>query len=902
MSALTPVDLRCEYLEEPHGLETAHPRFSWALAGDGTALRQTAYAICAGRDESAVAQGRGDLWQSGWIESDDQLWQPWRGEALTSDMQVFWSVRLRDDRGQVSGWAPPRRILTGLMQPGDWSAQWIARYFVLPAGREAPADNSYDNPWQARPADYLRREVVLGADVLRATANVSALGLYELHINGRRIGDEVMQPGWTDYHQRALYECHDVTGALRRGANAIGAVLGEGWYSGRVGHNQRRAGNHYGGRPAFLCQIHVELADGSSVRIVTDEQWRTAQGPIRYSDFLMGEHYDATLERDGWSEPGHETTLWQPVEVFDPDPAPPRLTASKSPPVRETRRFAGKCLGRSGSEWIFDFGQNIAGYVELRIEGAQRGDRFTLRHAEVLDPDGALYTANLRHAVATDHYTARGDGAETFKPHFTFHGFRFAGLTLPDGIAPGAVRLEAIAIQSDLPDTGRIETGNALVNQLASNIEWSQRGNFLSVPTDCPQRDERYGWSADAQVFWRTAGFVMDTSGFYAKWLDDILDAQLDDGAFTDVAPSKPLNPYRLTGQPGAPGWGDGPVIMCWQHWLRYGDRALLEQAWPALRRWSAYIAEGNPDHLRVNRVHNNYGDWLSVGPASDRTMVATAYWAYVEDLMAKIAEVLGQETHAAQHRRTAEQVRAAFNAAFVDDAGRITGDTQTAYLLALDFDLLPEEQRLHARDNLLRTLEAADGHLQTGFLGVKHLCRVLADNGAVDYAFRLLLNDTYPSWGFSIRQGATTIWERWDGWTPEGGFQSANMNSFNHYAYGSVGEWLYARLAGIDWDETGPGFRKLCLRPLFDHRIGRVAASYRAATGEVRSDWEMTGQRVRWSVELPPNVTGMVELAETARAVGLDGAALAPAARCFAIGPGRHDIEIEIALAEETG
>ncbi len=810
-------------------------------------------------------------------------------------MRFWWSVRVKDTQGAVSDWAAPAPVMTGLLSPSDWQAHWIARYFVLPAGREAPADDVYDNPWQARPADYLRKEVTLPAPVKCATAYVSALGLYELYFNGQRIGDEVMAPSWTDYHQRALYQCHDVTDLLQPGSNSIGAILGEGWYSGRVGHNQRRAGNHYGGRPGFLCQIHLDYADGRSERIVTDESWRTAQGPVRYSDFLMGEHYDALLEQDGWAEPGFDDSAWQPVEVYDPDPAAPVLTASKSPPCRETVRFPGTRLHQAGDEWIFDFGQNIAGYVEIQITGAKAGDRFTLRHAETLDDAGGLYTANLRHAVCTDHYTAKGAAREGFKPRFTFHGFRHVGLTLPKGMSPNSVTLTAVAIQSDLAITGEIETGNPLVNQLLSNIEWSQRGNFLSVPTDCPQRDERYGWSADAQVFWRTAGFVMDTSGFYAKWLDDILDAQLADGAFTDVAPSKPLNPYRLTGQPGAPGWGDGPVIMCWQHWLRYGDRDLLEQAWPALSRWATYIAEANPDFLRVNRVHNNYGDWLNVGPPSDRTLVATAYWAHVADLMARIADVLGHGAEAVQHRDTARQVRAAFNAAYVAQDGRMTGDTQTAYLLALDFDLLPDSQRSVARDHLLRTLDAADGHLQTGFLGVKHLCRVLADNGAADYAYRLLLNESYPSWGFSIRHGATTIWERWDGWTPERGFQSANMNSFNHYAYGSVGEWLFARMAGIDWDETAPGFRKARLRPLFDRRIGHVTARYTAPTGTYRSAWAIEGDSVRWTVEIPPNCSGTLELEQPAETVQVNQSTPEPLGRgCrFELGAGEHEIVI---------
>lgn len=863
MTHLTPYNLRCEHLAAPKGLNTAAPRFGWSLSSDVNEQVQTAYEICVGESDAEVAAGRGSHWQTGKISSAEQSFVTYAGNPLTSDEALFWSVSVWDADGQVSEWTKPQAILTGLLQQDDWSAEWIARYFVLPSGREAPADNDYDNQWQARPADYLRREFQ-SAEIVRATAYVSALGLYEFYVNGTRVGDEVMAPGWTDYHQRAIYQSYNVTELMRQGDNAIGAILGEGWYSGRVGHNQRRAGNHYGGRPALLVQLHLHHADGSVSRVVSDENWTTTQGPICYSDFLMGEHFDARLELGDWSAPGYDDSRWQPVEPFVPDPKAPNLTAAKVQPARETIRFGGSRLNRSANGgWIYDFGQNFAGYVQLNIVkgAAKSGDRFSLRHAEILDADGELYTKNLRHAVAIDHYTANGEGAESFKPRFTFHGFRFVELILPEGVSPDQVSLTGIAIQNDLPVTGRIETGNAMVNQLTKNIMWSQRGNFLSVPTDCPQRDERLGWSADAQVFWCTAGFNMDIAGFWAKWFDDIADAQLPDGAFTDIAPSKPLNPYRLTGQPGAPGWGDGPVIMSWQHYLRYGDRQMLENAYPALKRWMVHIAAANPDFLRRNSVYNNYADWLSVGPVSNREMVGTAYWAYIATLMAKIAATVGVAPDATEYAELAERVKATFQSEFVSPDGRIIGDTQTAYLLALDFDLLSAETRPLAIAHLIEKFDAADGHLQTGFLGVKHVCRVLADVGRPDYAYRVLLNDTYPSWGFSIRHGATTIWERWDGWTPESGFQSANMNSFNHYAYGSVGEWLYARVAGIDWDETTPGFRAIRLRPLFDKRIGWVDASYEAPTGRIESAWKIEDNRVRWSVIIPPNCTGKIDL-----------------------------------------
>lgn len=863
MPQMWPVDLRCEHLATAYGLNSPIPRFGWALEGGGHDQRQTAYRLRVSNVETGAT-----LWDSGKVLSDQTQLIPYGGEPLQSDIVLDWTVEVWDE-GDQPATSRPARIFTGL-QPTDWQAEWIARYFVLPAGREVPADNAYDNRWQARPADYLRRAFSAPEAPVHATLYVTALGLYETYLNGQRIGDHVMAPGWTDYHRRVEYQVHDVTRLVQAGDNVLGAILGEGWYSGRVGHNQRRAGNHYGGRPALFCQLHLHFADGSNMIVASDGQWQTRQGPICYSDFLMGEMYDARLERSDWATAPGVQSGWQPVEVFTPDPQAPTLDAARVQPTREVARLPAKFLHlAAGGAAIFDLGQNIAGYCELSVEAGE-GARFTLRHGEMLDSAGELYVANLRHAVATDIFIAAGKRPETFKPRFTFHGFRYVEVTLPDGISPDAITLTGIAIQTDIPVAGEIETGHDMVNQLLSNIFWSQRDNFLSVPTDCPQRDERYGWSADAQVFWKTAGYFMDVSAFLTKWMLDLEDGQSPDGAFPDVAPTKPLNPYRLTPQPGAPAWGDAPIIMAWDHWLRYGDRDLLVRFYPAFEAWMDHIGRPNPDFIRRNAVYNNYGDWLSVGPASDRTLVATAYWYRVADLMAHIAKTLGRAPDAARYNQLSRSIAKAFCAEYLGEDGRLKGDTQTAYLLAVDFGLLPVSIRATAAKRLVELIEAAGGHLQTGFLGVRHICPVLSDNGAADLAIDLLLRKTYPSWGFSIAQGATTIWERWDGWTPEKGFQSVNMNSFNHYAYGAVGEWIWSRIAGIDWSEAGPGYREIALRPLFDARLGHCRASYKAHGGVVSSHWTMQqDDLVDWQIMIPPNCTGRVELPAGWRAMG---------------------------------
>ncbi|MBJ7537429.1 alpha-L-rhamnosidase [Marinomonas transparens] len=845
--------LRCEHLRLPRGLNQLLPELSWSLKGQG---EMSAWRIIAGESKQEIEQGVGRLWDSGMV--DGALCSiPWNGKVLVRDSLIWWAVQVWDDKGKTSGHSEPAQFFTGL-GTSDWQAQWIARYFVLPAGREIPQDNHYDNRFQARPADYLRRNFDLDETPVRAFIYVTALGLYELYINGSRVSDEVMAPGWTDYHLRVEYQSYDVNPLLNTSQNTIGVVLGEGWYSGRIGHNQRRAGNHYGGRPGFMCQLHLEFSDGRIELLISDDQWQTKQGPICYSDFLVGEMYDARLEMFGWSEPQFEPHNWQPVEVYQPEPKAPLLEASRVDPAREVACLEHHSVKVTASgECVYDFGQNLAGYVELQV-AAPAGTRILLRHAERLNEQGELYTENLRYAVSEDIYICKGEGLETFKPHFTFHGFQYLGVSVSAPVTD--LKLTAIAIQTDLPITGKIKTGNAMVNQLLSNIFWSQRGNFLSVPTDCPQRDERYGWSADAQVFWRTAGYFMDVSAFLRKWMEDLIDGQSEEGVFPDVAPTKPLNPYRLTAQPGAPAWGDAPIILAWHNYLRYEDKALLSRCWLPFVKWMGVVESANPDGIRVNEVHNNYGDWLAVGEETDRALINTAYWIHLADIMADIARVLKKD--ALPWLLLAKRIRIAFLKRFLLEDGSLSGNTQTAYLLALDFKLLPNKMTVMLADKLSRLLRESEGHLQTGFLGVRHLAPVISEYISPEKAVDLLLKDTYPSWGFSIKQGATTIWERWDGWTPEKGFQSKAMNSFNHYAYGAIGEWIWSRLAGIDWDEAAPGYRKIQMRPIFDPRIGLVDAEYEATTGLIKSHWQMgEPDEVVWDVTLPSGVSASVVL-----------------------------------------
>lgn len=875
MELLVPHDLTCEHLAAPRGLNTRHPRFSWAVAGAGRNRAQTAYQIVAGTDRNMVAGGHGELWDTGKVPSAEALLVPYAGNPLISNLAFHWTVRIWDESGRMSVFAPPAKVETGLMTPDDWSASWIGRPEFGREGRQVPTSGPYDNPFQARPVDYLRTTFPVRKPVRRAIAYATALGVYELHLNGRVVGDQALAPGWTDYHKRVEYQIYDIGESLVAGDNTIGALLGEGWYCGRVGNTLKRQGAHYGPRPAFLCQILIDYADGERDAIVSDAGWRAAKGPIVYSDLLIGEKYDGRLEIPGWDLSGYDDADWSAAEIITPWPRSPSPDAERAQAVRRTELLPATFLHETvGGGRIYDLGQNISGRVRVKLT-APEGATFMLRHGEALADNGDLYTDNLRSALATDIYIA-GGGSAVYEPSFTFHGFRYIKVSGPR-LADSLLELTGVQINSDTPPAGGFSCGSDMVNRLVSNIAWSQRGNFLSVPTDCPQRDERLGWLADAQVFWPTAAFNMDVAAFFTKWMVDIEDARQDDGAFTDVAPSKPHWAHNHAPPKGAPGWGDGAVILVWVHYCHYGDRRLLEESWPSLVGWMDYIERHNPGFVRAAALNRNYGDWLNVGAATPKEMIATAYWAHLADLMSQMAAILGECGANTRFATLFSALKDSFRKRFVDADGRVAGDTQTAYLLALDFDLLDRTQSIAARRHLLRTVHEAGDHLATGFLGVRHLCPVLSDIGEAGLAYKLLLNETFPSWGFAVRNGATTIWERWDGWTPEKGFQTPNMNSFNHYAYGAVGEWLFASVAGIAPDPAAPGFRKVVCRPLPHWALGWAKAEHHAHVGRIAAGWTISGDTVAYDLDLPANTTAQVFVRATRRdAIRLDGRPIA--------------------------
>ena len=847
MTQLHPYDLRCEHRAAPLGIDEPRPRLAWRLRSDARGDRQTAYRV-------RVRPSDGPEWDTGWLDGDAQVVE-YDGPPLRPSTRYAWSVELRDRHG--AGSEPARSSFeTAFLDPSAWVAHWIGSDRRHDPPIEPPTDGDRTHrTLHLQPCPHLRRSFELTAPVASARAYVSARGVYRLHVNGTRIGDAELAPGWTEYRSRIQYDTYDVTEQLRLGENVVGAVLGDGWWCGYIGMLGRHHGEHYGTAPEVLVQLVIGHEDGSQTVVASDDSWRERGGPIRYSDLLMGEYHDARLDLGAWDAPGYDDGDWRPVRDAGFDAS--RLVAAADEPVRVTEQLVPRSvLGRPDGAVIVDLGQNMVGRVRLTVRGAEPGARIQLRHAEVLDEAGDLYTANLRTAEQTDVYRARGDAVEVWEPAFTFHGFRYVELRGYPGL-PAAEDVVGRVLESDLPRAGSFTCSDEGVNRLDSNIRWSQRGNFVSIPTDCPQRDERLGWLADAQVFLPTAAMNADVAAFLARWLQDVVVSQREDGAFVDVVPNLVFD------REAAPGWGDGGVIVPWLLYRIYGDVRVLERSFAAMCRWLDWVERWNPDLRWRNAVGNHYGDWLQVDATTPREVLATAYFAQSARLTARAAAVLGRPAEEARYTALAARVRAAFVESYVGPDGRVEGETQTAYLLALAFELLPPELVRAAVAHLGADVEAR-GRLTTGFLGVSLLCPVLSEHGRADLAYALLHNDEYPSWGYSIRYGATTIWERWDGWTADRGFQSPAMNSFNHYSLGSVGEWLYTRVAGIDQEPDSVGFRRLLLRPTPGGRLSSAAAVYDAVGGRVESRWERVNGEFHLRVVVPPGSTAVVHVPTT--------------------------------------
>jgi alpha-L-rhamnosidase len=845
-TSLGVTGLRVEYLANPLGIDAAKPRLSWRITSTERNTMQAAYQIQVTRDGKVI-------WDSGRTTSDASVFVPYGGPAMESRARYVWRVRVWDAKGRASPWGEGWWE-TGLLAPSDWSASWIGT-------APSPSDSI------SSPAPMLRRGFRVGGTIQQARIYATSLGVYELQLNGRRVGDQLFTPGWTSYNKRLQYQTYDVTSLLRAGENVVGAILGDGWYRGNLGFDGQR--NVYGTRLALRLQLEIRYRDGHVERVVSDTQWKTATGPILLSDIYGGETYDARRERPGWAGAGYDDRDWTAVVALDPPSS--QLLAPQSPPVRRVRELRPIGIRRTGDETIFDLGQNFTGWARLKVRG-QAGTTVTLRFAEVLNRDGTLYTDNLRRASQTDRYTLKGGAEEIYEPHFTFHGFRYVGVRGLPG-APDTATITGIALSSDLAQTGSFETSDSLLNRLQQNIVWGQRSNFLDVPTDCPQRDERLGWTGDAQVFASTAAFNMDVSGFFAKWLGDAAADQHPGGSVTWVIPN--VLGGDSTNGAGTAGWSDAAVVVPWTMYVAYGDRGLLERQYPSMRAWVEYERrQAGPDFIW--QPGWQFGDWLALhsddpsypGATTLTDFIATAHLAHSADLVARAARALGKTDDAALFEKLFQDVRTAFNREFVSASGRVGENTQTAYALAIGFNLLPDSLVPAASERLAAAIRYRGMHLTTGFLGTPQLLPVLSATRHFDVAYALLMQKSYPSWLYPITRGATTMWERWDGIKPDSTFQDAGMNSFNHYAFGAVGSWMYRTIGGIELDPAAPGGKRVRIAPRPGAGLTYARTSLETPYGTVVSSWKLDGQRFVLDVTVPPNTTAEIKLPDSSDVV----------------------------------
>jgi len=703
----------------------------------------------------------------------------------------------------------------------------------------------------------------LTKNIANARIYVTSHGYYELHLNGKKVGDQVLTPGWTSYGKRLQYQVYDVTNMLNKGNNAIGAVLGDGWYKGTLAWGNNWA--VYGKSPGLLLQLKITFTDGSETLIASDESWKASNdGAIRMNSIYDGETYDATKKLTGWNQSGYNDKNWVNVRtrIYNNN----NLIASEGAPVRKIQEIKPVKIFRTpNGKLIVDMGQNMVGWLKLKVTG-NKGDVVTLRHAEVMDKFGEFYTTNLRAAKCELNYTLAGSGEEIYEPRFTFMGFRFVEVTgFPGELTTD--NLTGIVIHSDMAVTGSYECSNPLINQLQHNIQWGQKGNFVDVPTDCPQRDERLGWTGDAQAFCRTAAYNMDVSSFFTKWLKDVAADQKPGGEVPDVIPDILNKQDELTIKPSA-GWGDVAVIAPWTMYQVYGDKKLLESQYPSMLAWVEYIKKTAGDDYIWNNG-SKYGDWLFYHPPvnnhtepdghTDHDFIATAFYAYSTELFVKAAQLFGNSEDAGVYNAIHNKIKNVFVDEYVTKAGRVGTNSQTSYVLALMFDLLPGNLRAKAAGFLVDDIKSRGNRLSTGFLGTPYLCHVLSDNGYTDVAYDLLLQESYPSWLYPVKMGATTIWERWDGQKPDSTFQDPGMNSFNHYAYGAIGDWMYRVSAGLEIKK--PGYKQIMIQPHPTKKLSYSKASFESSYGTIASGWERKDTKLIVTVKIPANTTATIKL-----------------------------------------
>ena len=901
VEGITPRGLRCEWLEEPQGIGTREPRLSWIVTAPDAdrGQRQTAYRILAASEPSLLQPGEADLWDSGKVESDETLGIVYAGKPLVSGGRVHWRVMAWDRDGRESPWSEPAAFALGLLDAADWRGRWIS----IRDDRPLHADRA---TLHLPPARQYRKPFTVSKPVKRAVLHGTALGIVDWSLDGRRVSEDLFQPGWADYHRRVHARSHDVTDLLATpGPHCLGATVADGWYAGYVGYGllvgygpHKTGRSIYGKTPAILCQLDIEYADGTRDRVVTDPSWRvTEAGPIREADLLMGERHDARRELSGWDTAAfvEDEAIWQgavPAETNAPARAPffepglsravtvgfvrpAEIAAYAAQPIRVTEDLAARRVTeQKPGVFIFDLGQNIAGVARLRVKAAA-GTEIRLRFGEMLHPDGRLMTENLRKARATDVYVCRGDGVETWTPRFTYHGFQFVEVTgLPAGTLPPLDTVTGLVLHNDTPLVGRFACSDDGLTRFWRNTRWTQRANFIEVPTDCPQRDERLGWMGDAQIYARTATFNADVAAFFTKWIDDVREAQRRDGGDAGAYPDYCPYPFAH-GKPGATfgtAWTDAGVICPWTMAMVYGDRRLVERHWESMQAFMDWRARLDPK-LEGVAAGNEWGDWLNVNEATPTAYVDLCFHAQSARMMTQMAFMLGRADDGAAYRRRFEALAESFRRQYLRGDGTVSVATQTACVLALECGLVPDDRAAAVADQLAARIEKNGFRMATGFLGTKSLLPALSAHGHHDLACRLFQSRSFPSWGYEVEQGATSVWERWDSFTKEHGFEgttgknNAAMNSFSHYAFGAVMEWGFRTLAGID--AIDPACARIRIRPRPPTPgsnperapIDWVKADYDSPRGPIQSHWRRVDDGIEMRVRIPVNTTAVVHV-----------------------------------------
>ncbi|MFE2499273.1 glycoside hydrolase family 78 protein [Streptomyces scopuliridis] len=830
---------RAEHHRQPLGVGEARPRLSWEVFDVPAGWQQAGYEI------ESVDPDTGQAVSSGRIDSDDSVLVPWPHPDLGSRSRRQIRVRVWGAQSpEVSGWSPALALETGLLEATDWTAE-----FITP-----------DSPAADESVPLLRRDFTVTGPVRRARLYATALGLYELELDGVRVGEDALAPGWTSYHHRLRYQTYDVTDVLRPGSNALGAWLADGWFRGRLGFNGGTR-HIYGDQRGLLAQLEIHYADGTTDVVGTDHSWRTAPGPIQFASLYDGERYNAQREHQGWSGPGFDDSEWRPVQVMVRDKT--TLVSPLGPPVRCTQevRPVAEVTSPSGQR-IVDFGQNLVGRLKVRIQGSS-GAVVRLRHAEVLQ-DGELCVRPLRQARATDEYIVRGDGEESWEPRFTFHGFRYAEIS---GDIDAVFDVVARVYHTDMTRTGTFSCSDPLVQRLHDNVVWSMRGNFLDIPTDCPQRDERLGWTGDVQIFAPTASFLYDCAGMLFSWLRDLTADQLPDGCVPYFIPAISAPPLELDTLTPAAAWGDVATLTPWELYRHYGDVEMLRAQFPSAKAWvDCMTAHASDNHLWDTGFQ--FGDWLDPSaPPDDPTankadpyLIATAYRAHSTAVLAEMAHTLGYSEDHQRYEGLAHAIAEAFARRWVLPSGLLENDAQSSYAIALRFGLFPTAaQRDTAGRRLAALVKEADFHIATGFVGTPVICDALTDSGHLDTAYALLLKQSCPSWLYPVIQGATTIWERWDSLIPDGTVNPGDMTSFNHYALGAVADWLHRVVAGLAPAE--PGYRRLLIHPRPGGGLTHAAATKETPYGRAEVSWQRDEDTFSLDVTVPVGVTATVHL-----------------------------------------